>query len=193
MRSMRSHPAAQRTPKCCAQRHGAELHDEGRPIGALDEEVLAFVNTRERRIGTYLLGRRMYETMAVWETPEVIPDRSAAMLEYAQIWQAAEKIVYSTTLPTVAAAKTRLERTFEADVVRDLKSAATRDVGVGGAALAAHASELAWSTNTTSSSRRSSRAAASPTCQARSPSKLELVDEHRFDNGLVHLRYRAKR
>ena len=64
----------------------------------------------------------MYETMAVWETPDVIPHRSAAMLEYAQIWQAAEKIVYSTTLSTVAAAKTRLERTFEADVVRDLKS-----------------------------------------------------------------------
>ena len=91
----------------------------------LDEEVHAFINNRERQIGTYLFGRKMYETMAVWETPDVIPHRTAAVLEFAPIWQAAEKIVYSTTLQTVSTAKTRLERTFEADVVRELKAGAT--------------------------------------------------------------------
>jgi len=91
----------------------------------LDEEVHAFINSRERQIGTYLFGRKMYETMAVWETPDVIPHRTAAVLEFAPIWQAAEKIVYSTTLQTVSTAKTRLERTFEADVVRELKAGAT--------------------------------------------------------------------
>jgi dihydrofolate reductase len=100
----------------------------------LDEEVFAFINSRERQNGTYLFGRKMYETMAVWETPDVIPHRTAAMLEFVPIWQAAEKIVYSTTLQTVSTAKTRLERTFEADVVRELKAGATRDVAVGGPA-----------------------------------------------------------
>jgi hypothetical protein len=72
----------------------------------LDEEVHAFINSRERQIGTYLFGRKMYETMAVWETPDVFPHRTAAVLEFAPIWQAAEKIVYSTTLQTVSTAKT---------------------------------------------------------------------------------------
>ena len=99
----------------------------------LDEEVHAFINNRERQIGTYLFGRKMYETMAVWETPEVIPHLTSAMLEFVPIWQAAEKIVYSTTLQTVSTAKTRLERKFDADVVRELKAGATRDIAVGGA------------------------------------------------------------
>ena len=77
-----------------------------------DEEVHAFINSRERQIGTYLFGRKMYETMAVWETPDELPPLIPAVLEYAPIWQAAEKIVYSTTLQTVSTAKTRLERSF---------------------------------------------------------------------------------
>ena len=96
-------------------------------------------NNRERQIGTYLFGRKMYETMAVWETPDVIPHLPAAALEFAPIWQAAEKIVYSTTLQTVSTAKTRIERRFEPDIVRELKAGATRDVAVGGPALAAYA------------------------------------------------------
>jgi hypothetical protein len=79
----------------------------------------------------------MYETMAVWEMPDVIPNRTAAVLEFALIWQAAEKIVYSTRLQTISTAKARLERIFEADVVRELKAGATREVAVGGPALAA--------------------------------------------------------
>ena len=94
--------------------------------GAPDSDVHAFINDRERRVGTYLFGRKVYETMAVWDTPEIFPDPTATMLEYVPIWQAAEKIVYSTTLPAVSAPKTRLERKFDADVVRELKAAATR-------------------------------------------------------------------
>jgi dihydrofolate reductase len=104
-----------------------------------DEEMQAFVNDRERRVGTYLFGRKMYETMAVWETPEMLPHLTPAMLEYAPIWQAAEKIVYSTTLQTVSTAKTRIERRFDPDMVRELKAGATRDIAVGGPTLAAHA------------------------------------------------------
>ena len=105
----------------------------------LGEEVHAFINNRERKNGTYLFGRKMYETMAVWETPGVISDPTAGMLEYLPIWQAAEKIVYSTTLRTFSTAKTLLERTFNADAVRKLKAGAARDIAVGGPALAAHA------------------------------------------------------
>ena len=82
-----------------------------------DEEVHAFINDLERPIGTYLYGRRMYETMAAWETPETIPDRSEAMLDFARIWHAADKIVYSRTLQTVATARTRLERKFDPEAV----------------------------------------------------------------------------
>src|SRR5438132_14080688 len=97
----------------------------------LGEEVHAFINS-ERQIGTYLFGRKMYETMAVWERPEVIPRLPAVALEFAPIWQAAEKIVYSRTLQTVSTARTRLERQFEAEVVRELKAGATRDLAIGG-------------------------------------------------------------
>jgi dihydrofolate reductase len=104
-----------------------------------DEEVHSFINDLERPIGTYLYGRKMYEIMASWEAPDTIPDRTPAMLEFARIWQAADKIVYSRTLQTVSTGKTRLERNFDPDVVRNLKAGATRDIAVGGPALAAHA------------------------------------------------------
>src|SRR6185369_4981868 len=105
----------------------------------LGEDLYAVINNRERQIGTYLLGRRMYETMTVWETPDVIPHPTAGMMDFAPIWQAAEKIVYSTTLQTVSTARTRLERKFEADAVRKLKAGATRGIAVGGSTLAAQA------------------------------------------------------
>src|SRR5688500_12924506 len=105
----------------------------------IDDEVHTFINSRERRVGTYLFGRKMYETMSVWETPEVLPPLKPAGLEFLPIWHAAEKIVYSTTLPTVSTAKTRLERKFDVDVVREFKATATRDIAMGGPTLASHA------------------------------------------------------
>jgi dihydrofolate reductase len=120
-----------------------------------DGEVLGFINDLERPISTYLYGRRMYETMAGWETDPTLDDRSPLMRDFAELWQAAEKIVYSTTLPTVSTARTRIERDFDPQAVRQLKSSAARDLTVGGPELAAHAFEAGWSTSATSSSRRS--------------------------------------
>jgi len=106
---------------------------------APDEEGHAFINDIVRPIGTYLYGRKMYQAMAVWETPDVIPGRTPAILDFARIWQAADKIVYSKSLETVSTWKTRLEREFDPQVVRGLKSQLHHDVGVGGPTLAAHA------------------------------------------------------
>src|SRR5215216_6884278 len=93
-----------------------------------DEEGFAFINDLERPIGMYLYGRKMYQTMAIWETPEVIPGRTPAMLDFAQIWQAADKIVYSKSLETVSTPKTRLEREFDPQAVRDLKAQLPHDI-----------------------------------------------------------------
>ena len=158
----------------------------------LDEEVHAFINSRERQIGTYLFGRKMYETMAVWETPDVLRHLTAAVLEYAPIWQAAEKIVYSTTLQTVSTAKTRLERKFEADVVRELKAGATREVAVGGPALAAHAIRAGLVDEYHLLIAPIIAGSGNPYLPGKVPVKLALLDERRFDNGMVHVRYRAK-
>jgi dihydrofolate reductase len=158
----------------------------------LDEEVHAYINNRERQNGTYLFGRKMYETMAVWETPDARRDLPAAALEYVPIWQAAEKIVYSTTLQAVSTAKTRLERTFEADVVRELKAGATRHVGIGGPALAAHAIRAGLVDEYHLLIAPIIAGSGNPYLPGKVREKLELLDERRFDNGLVYVRYRAK-
>ena len=103
---------------------------------APDEEVHTFVNDLQRPVGTYLYGRRMYETMAVWET---IEDDHPAMRDFAGIWRAADKIVYSRTLEAPSSAKTRIEREFDPGAVRELKSSADRDLSVGGPHLASEA------------------------------------------------------
>jgi dihydrofolate reductase len=157
----------------------------------LGQEVQTIINNRERQVGTYLLGRKMYETMAVWETPEVIPLTGAAM-EFVPIWEAAEKIVYSTTLKTVSAAKTRLERTFEADAVRELKAGATRDIAMGGPALAAHAIRAGLVDEFNLLIAPVIAGSGNPYWPDKVPVKLELLDERKFDNGLVYVRYRAK-
>ena len=106
---------------------------------APDEEVHAFVNDLERPVGTYLYGRRMYETMRYWETAHTLPGQPPVGLDFAQIWQAADKVVYSTTLQAPDTARTRIERDFDPDQVRKLKESAARDLAVGGAHLAAQA------------------------------------------------------
>jgi dihydrofolate reductase len=106
---------------------------------APDEEVLRFVNDLERPIGTYLYGRRMYETMVFWENDHTMGDQPAAGREFAGIWRAADKIVFSTTLTTASSARTRIEPSFDQDLVRRLKSAAGPDITVGGANLAGQA------------------------------------------------------
>src|SRR4051812_33673008 len=106
---------------------------------APDEEVHAFVNELERDVGTNLYGRRMYETMAVWETDPSFTEDSDIARDYAQIWQAADKVVYSTTLDGVVTERTRIERSFDPSAVQELKATANRDLSVSGPTLAAHA------------------------------------------------------
>src|SRR3954447_13893376 len=104
-----------------------------------NDEVFVFITDLVRPVGAHLLGRPLYETMAVWETDPTLAGQSELMADFANVWQTADKIVYSTTLPAVSTANTRLERRFNADAVRDLKTSAASDLTVGGATLAAHA------------------------------------------------------
>jgi dihydrofolate reductase len=104
-----------------------------------DEDVHTFINNLERPIGTYLYGRRMYEMMVGWKTDHTLANQSPVMNDFAQIWQVADKIVYSRTLETVSTVRTRIERDFDAEAVRQLKGAAESDLTVAGPDLAAEA------------------------------------------------------
>ncbi|MFJ2849399.1 dihydrofolate reductase family protein [Streptomyces rubiginosohelvolus] len=117
----------------------AEAAEGGLGTGAEDPEVHTFVNDLFRPVGTYLYGRRMYETMVYWETALDEPDQPPHIAQYARDWQAAEKVVYSTTLDAVSSAKTRIERSFDPDAVRRLKAEADADLTVDGPNLAAQA------------------------------------------------------
>jgi riboflavin biosynthesis pyrimidine reductase len=134
----------------------------------------------------------MYETKAVWETPDVLPHLTPAVLEFVPVWQAAGKIVYSTTLQTVSTAKTRLERKFDADDIRELKAGATDDVAVGGPTLAAGAIRAGLVDEYHLLIAPIIAGSGNPYLIGGVPVKLELLDERRFDNGMVHVRYRAK-
>jgi dihydrofolate reductase len=160
---------------------------------APDDEVLAFVNDLERPIGTYLYGRRMYETMVFWETVRagVEAGESAAFRDFAGIWQAAEKIVYSRALESVSSMRTRIEREFDQDAVRRLKQSSEADITVGGAELAGHAfsaglvdeCHLFLCPIVVGGGRRA--------LPNRVRARWELLDESRFRNGVVHLHYRV--
>jgi len=155
-----------------------------------DEEVHAFLNDRERAVGTYLYGRRMYEVMAAWESVP-LAGQPPAIRDFAQIWRAADKVVYSRTLAEPASARTRIERDFDPDTVRQLKATAARDISVGGPGLAAAALraglvdelELFLAPVVVGGGLRAL------------PSdlrlQLELVDQRGFPSGMVYLRYRA--
>ena len=156
---------------------------------APDDEVHAFVNDLERPVGTYLYGRRMYETMVFWESPPGLAEEPAVVQEFAAIWQAADKIVCSTTLSAVASARTRLEREFDPEGVRRLKTSAGNDVGVGGAELAARAIEVGLVDELglfVVPVLVGAGKAALPDGIRR---ELDLLDERRFGNGTLYLRY----
>ncbi len=157
-----------------------------------DEEVAVHIFDRESRIGTYLFGRRLYETMAVWETPELLPSVTPAILKYAEIWRAADKIVYSTTLESVSTARTRLERAFDADAVRTLKAEATRDIEIGGSELAAHAIRAGLVDEYNLLIAPNIIGGGTPYLPDDVTLKLELLDERRFGNGMVYVRYRPE-
>ena len=154
-----------------------------------DDEVHTFINDLSRPIGTYLVGRAMYETMRVWDSPESFPDPSPTALDFARTWQAAEKVVYSTKLPAVSTPRTRIERRFDPAAVRQLKASAERDLAIGGANLAAQALaaglvdelQLFLAPVLVGGGKRLF------------PSglhlALELVEQRRFANGMVYLRH----
>ena len=158
---------------------------------APDEEVFAFINDLYRPIGTYLYGRKMYETMAIWDTPEVIPGRTPAMLDFARIWQAAGKIVYSKSRETVSTPKTRLEQEFHPQVVRNLKAQSPLDISVAGPDLAAQAIRAGLVDEyhllvVPIMLGGGKRVLPGNVCV-----RLDLLDERRFTNGMVYLRYRT--
>ncbi|HTW05822.1 MAG TPA: dihydrofolate reductase family protein [Streptosporangiaceae bacterium] len=157
---------------------------------APDDEVLGFVNDLERPVGTYLFGRRMYQTMLYWETAHALPDQSAGVKEFARIWQAAEKVVFSKTLNAVSSARTRLERDFDPGLVRQLKSAAGADMTVGGADLAAQAIEAGLVDELQLILVPVVVGGGKPALPAGVRLGLELLDTRRFANGAVYLRYR---
>lgn len=157
-----------------------------------DDEVFAFITERMRSAGTYLYGRRMYETLAVWETDPALAAASPLHAAYAEAWQAAEKVVYSTTLAAPVTARTRLERGFDPEAVRRRKASTDHDLLVGGPQLAGQAFDaglvdecwlLVWPVVL---------GGRAPALQATSRIDLELLDEHRFGNGVVHLHYRIR-
>jgi dihydrofolate reductase len=157
---------------------------------APDEEVHRFVNDLERPIGTYLYGRRMYEVMGYWETAHVA-DQSPFIRDYAEIWQAADKIVYSKTLETVSSARTRIERDFDPDAVRQLKASAGRDISVGGPDLAAQAFKAGLVDEFHLFLSPVVVGGGNQSLPDKVRLKLELLDERRFGNGVVHLHYRT--
>ncbi len=159
---------------------------------APDEQVHAFVNDLERAAGTYLYGRRMYEVMRVWQTMDT-SDEPAVMKDYAAIWQAAEKIVFSTTLDEVTTPRTRLERSFEPRPVRELKQAAERDLTIGGATLAAEALTAGLVDEVQLLLSPVIVGGGTPALPTGLRVALELLDERRFGNGVVYVRYRVAR
>ncbi|HKE99632.1 MAG TPA: dihydrofolate reductase family protein [Actinomycetes bacterium] len=156
---------------------------------APDEEVHAFVNDLERPVGTYLYGRRMYEVLAAWETVDTRGDRRSVQ-DYAEIWRAADKIVYSTTLATAASARTRIERRFDPEAVRRLKARGGRDLSVGGPDLAAQAIRAGLVDECHLLLVPVVVGGGTPSLPDGVRLRLELLDERRFGNGTVHLHYR---
>jgi dihydrofolate reductase len=157
---------------------------------APDEEVHAFVNDLERPVGTYLYGRRMYEVMAFWETVP-LAGQSPATLDYTHVWRAADKVVYSSTLDAVSTARTRLERTFDAEAIRAYKASATRDVSIGGPGLAAHAIAAGLVDEYHLFITPHVVGGGTPALPDGVRFGLDLIDQHRFASGVVHLHYRT--
>jgi dihydrofolate reductase len=158
---------------------------------APDPEVHAFVNELERGVATYLYGRRMYETMRVWQNMPESPDDPAVVSEFANIWREADKIVYSSTLTEVSTPRTRILRRFEPDAVRELAAASDADVGVGGPTLAAEAFRAGLVEEVQLFQVPISVGGGTPALPRDLVVPVTLLDEHRFDGGTVFLRYRV--
>ena len=156
-----------------------------------DEEIHAAVNDLERQVGTHLYGRRMYEVLQAWETMDTGPGEPQVIRDYAEIWRAAEKVVYSRTLEEVSSSKTRIEREFVPEAIRELKSSASADLAIGGPTLAAEA----FAAGLVDECNLFLFPVLVGEGKAALPSglrvELELLGERRFGSGVVHLHYRV--
>ncbi|MCU1487852.1 MAG: dihydrofolate reductase [Actinomycetia bacterium] len=157
-----------------------------------DDDVFVAITDVMRSAGTYLYGRRMYETMAVWETDPALAARSDLTADFANAWQAADKVVCSTTLAASLTARTRLERTFDPGAVRDLKAGASRDLLVGGPHLAAQALQAGLVDECHLFVWPIVLGGGNPALPADTRTDLELLDERRLGNGVLQLRYRPR-
>jgi dihydrofolate reductase len=157
---------------------------------APDEEVHAFVNDHERSIGTYLYGRRIYEVMLVWES--LAAPEGSVMADFAHLWRAADRIVYSTSLRTASSTRTRIERSFDPEAIRLLKDAAGHDISVGGATLAAEAIRAGLVDEYHLFVNPIVVGGGKPALPGDIRLRLDLIDERRFANGVVHLHYRPR-
>jgi dihydrofolate reductase len=157
-----------------------------------DEEVHTFVNDLQRQVGTYLFGRRMYEVMVAWENADIFADQPPYIQDFAEIWQSADKIVYSKTMETATTARTQIKRDFDPEAVRQMKAEAPRDIAVGGSDLAAQAIKAGLVDEY--------HMLVTPIIVGGGKQflpndvrlDLELLDERRFGSGVVHLSYRTK-
>jgi len=157
-----------------------------------DEEVHTFINDLARPVGTYVLGRRMYEVLAYWDDPPALDEQPSFVQEFAEIWQAADKVVYSTTLETARTARTRIERAFDPEAIRQLKAQSDRDLSVGGPDLAAQAIKAGLVDEYQLFVVPFVVGAGTEALPREGRIELELVDERRFRNGTVFLHYRTR-
>lgn len=155
-----------------------------------DEELHAFINDRERSVGTYLYGRRMYEVMVAWESLD-LAGQAPSIQDYAGIWRAAEKIVFSRTLQTGASKRTRIEASFDVEAIRRLKLASPHDISIGGPELAGEAFKAGLVDECHLFINPISVGGGNPALPRHAPVPFELLGEHRFRNGVVHLHYRV--
>ncbi len=159
---------------------------------APDEEVHAFINNLERRVGTYLYGRRIYEVMVAWETMPTGADQPSVIRDFAEVWRAADKVVYSRILETASSARTRIERSFDPEAVRQMKRSAERDLSVAGPDLAAQAIRAGLVDECHLFLTPTVVGGGTPSLPNGVRLELELLAERRFASGVVHLHYRTR-
>jgi dihydrofolate reductase len=156
------------------------------------DEVFSFITDLIRPVSRWLYGRRLYEMMAVWETDPTLAAQSDLMADFAKVWRAGDKVVYSTSLGTVSTARSRLEHSFDPDSVRDMKRSTTGDLSVGGANLAAQAFKDGLVDECHLFIHPVLVGGGKPALPKAVRAELELIDERRFTNGIVYLRYRIR-
>ena len=158
---------------------------------APDDEVMSFLNDLERPVGTYLYGRRMYETMLYWETAEIREDQSSMDWNWMQLWRAADKVVYSRSLAAISSARSRIERDFDPDAIRSMKLSADRDITIGGPGLASHAFRAGLVDRCQLFLTPVIVGGGKPALPTGVRADLDLVTQHRFGSGVVFLDYRV--